>query len=72
MKELRSTLRKDQINVWICADDWCNTLDDIKDFVDDRAADMIQVKLPDLGGLNNAIELLLVQRCRQQMGIVVE
>jgi methylaspartate ammonia-lyase len=55
MQELRDTLQQENISIRICADDWCNTLEDIQDFVDARAADMIQIKLPDLGGLNNAI-----------------
>jgi len=56
MKLLKDTLEKRKSNVWICADDWCNTLEDIKDFVNASAAHMIQVKTPDLGGLNNTIE----------------
>jgi methylaspartate ammonia-lyase len=41
------------------ADEWCNTLDDIKAFVAAGAADVIHVKTPDLGGVNNTIEALL-------------
>ena len=35
------------------------TLEDIKEFVDEGAADMIQIKTPDLGGINNTIEAVL-------------
>ena len=63
MKRLKDTLEKRNINVWICADDWCNTLEDIKDFVDSGAAHMIQVKAPDLGGLNRTVEAALY--CKQ-------
>lgn len=56
MKSLKDALKKRKSDVWICADDWCNTLEDIKEFVDASAAHMIQVKTPDLGGLNNTIE----------------
>ena len=56
MKELRNRLEIKNSKIWICADDWCNTLEDIKDFVDASAAHMIQIKTPDLGGLNNTIE----------------
>ena len=45
--------------VEIVADEWCNTLADVRDFVDAGAAHMIQVKTPDLGGLNNSIEAIL-------------
>jgi methylaspartate ammonia-lyase len=59
MKSLKEALEKRRVNVWICADDWCNTLEDIKDFVDASAAHMIQIKTPDLGGFNNTIEAAL-------------
>ena len=56
MQSVREALEKKKIDVWICADDWCNTLDGIRDFVDAKAVETIQVKTPDLGGLNNSIE----------------
>jgi methylaspartate ammonia-lyase len=56
MKSLKDALEKKGINVRICADDWCNTLEDIKDFADAKAAHMIQIKAPDLGGINKTIE----------------
>lgn len=63
MKLLREGLKEQHINVEIVADEWCNTLEDIKDFVDEKVADMIQVKTPDLGGINNTIEAVLY--CKQ-------
>ena len=62
--ELRATLSRNGCNVKLVADEWCNTLDDIKAFADTRAADFLQVKAPDLGGVNNSIEALLY--CRQK------
>lgn len=59
MKLLREGLEEKGIKVEIVADEWCNTLEDIKEFVDEKAADMIQVKTPDLGGINNSIEAVL-------------
>ncbi|MFP4016714.1 MAG: methylaspartate ammonia-lyase, partial [Halanaerobiales bacterium] len=59
MKELRDELKENNIQVEIVADEWCNTLEDIKDFVDHQAADMVQIKTPDLGGINNTIEAVL-------------
>ncbi|MFX0202507.1 MAG: methylaspartate ammonia-lyase, partial [Candidatus Hodarchaeota archaeon] len=59
MKRLREVLREEKINIKISADEWCNTLDDVKRFVDAGAADMINIKAPDLGGINNAIEAIL-------------
>lgn len=46
-------------NAWIVADEWCNTLEDIKLFADARAGHMIQIKTPDLGGINNVAEAVL-------------
>ncbi len=59
MKALKEGLSNRKIKVEIVADEWCNTLEDIRDFADERAADMIQVKTPDLGGINNTIEAVL-------------
>ncbi len=63
LKKIRKDLRKRGIKVEIVADEWCNTLEDIKLFVDEKAADMIQIKTPDLGGINNTIEAVLY--CRE-------
>ncbi len=59
MRELRIKLREIGSKAEIIADEWCNTLEDIKDFVHGEAADMIQIKAPDLGGINNTIEAIL-------------
>ena len=59
LKKLRQALREKGIKVEIVADEWCNTLEDIKLFVDEGAADMVQVKTPDLGGINNTVEAIL-------------
>lgn len=52
------------IPVEIVADEWCNTLEDVKYFADHKAGHMLQVKTPDLGGVNNIIEALLY--CREK------
>ncbi|MBZ4664086.1 MAG: methylaspartate ammonia-lyase [Caloramator sp.] len=59
LKELRQELKKRNIGVELVADEWCNTWEDIKLFVDEEAADMIQIKTPDLGGINNIVESIL-------------
>jgi methylaspartate ammonia-lyase len=56
LKRLREVLEQRGINVEIVADEWCNTLEDIKYFADNKAGHMIQIKTPDLGGINNIIE----------------
>ena len=45
--------------VELVADEWCNTLEDIKLFADHKAGHMVQIKTPDLGGVNNTIEAVL-------------
>ncbi|MBO8138118.1 MAG: methylaspartate ammonia-lyase [Desulfotomaculum sp.] len=52
-------VEKAGINVDVVADEWCNTLEDIKEFVDAGAGHMVQIKTPDLGGINNTIEAVL-------------
>lgn len=59
MKALRVALKSKGIGVELVADEWCNTWEDIKLFVDEEAADMIQIKTPDLGGINNIVESIL-------------
>jgi methylaspartate ammonia-lyase len=57
---LRAALRARGSSVQIVVDEWCNTLEDIELFVAAGAADVIHVKTPDLGGVNNTIEALLL------------
>lgn len=59
LSQLRQQLARRGIRVKLVADEWCNTLDDIKDFVDASATDYVQIKTPDLGGLENSIEAVL-------------
>ena len=46
-------------DVELVADEWCNTLEDIKLFADAKAGHMVQIKTPDLGGVNNTIEAVV-------------
>ncbi len=43
----------------IVADEWCNTLEDIKLFADNHAGHVLQIKTPDLGGVNNVAEAII-------------
>ena len=56
---LTAELDRRGIDVELVADEWCNTLEDIKLFADHKAGHMIQIKTPDLGGINNTIEAVL-------------
>lgn len=59
MRDLRGALAKRGSKVELVADEWCNTYEDIKLFVDCGAADMVQIKTPDLGGVNNVVEAIM-------------
>lgn len=56
LKMLREMIDNKGLSIEIVADEWCNTLEDIKYFADNKAGHMIQIKTPDLGGINNIIE----------------
>lgn len=64
LSRLRALLDSQHIPVKIVADEWCNTLEDIKDFTEAKAGHMIQIKTPDLGGINNTIEAVIY--CNEQ------
>ncbi len=61
---LTAELDKRGCDVELVADEWCNTLEDIKLFADHKAGHMVQIKTPDLGGINNTIEAVLY--CKQK------
>lgn len=48
--------------VRIVADEWCNDGEDIRAFAEARACHMVQVKTPDLGGIQRSVEALLLCR----------
>jgi methylaspartate ammonia-lyase len=58
-KALRDYVRARKMKTQLVADEWANTLDDIRAFLDAGAADMIQIKMPDLGSLHNSIAAVL-------------
>jgi len=59
LSKIKRKLKERGINVDIVADEWCNSLDDIKDFIKAEAVDMIQIKTPVLGSIHNSIEAVL-------------
>jgi len=61
MAELREALATADVAVDLVADEWCNTLDDVRAFVDAGAADVVQIKTPDLGGVQRSASA--VQYC---------
>ncbi|WP_117196289.1 methylaspartate ammonia-lyase [Rhizobium terrae] len=63
--KLTGIQREMGIGVRIVVDDWCNTLDDIERFMSRGAGDIVQIKMPDLGGIENSIEAALYCRRNQ-------
>ncbi len=59
LKVLTEKLDAIHSTIEIVADEWCNTLEDIEYFADNKAGHMLQIKTPDLGGINNVIEAIL-------------
>ncbi|MDR2727347.1 MAG: methylaspartate ammonia-lyase, partial [Deltaproteobacteria bacterium] len=59
LRAIREHVDRKGIAVGIVADEWCNTLEDVRDFCRHQAGHMAQVKTPDLGGINNTIEAIL-------------
>ena len=63
MREIRTRLSKEKIKINLIIDEFANTLEEIKEWADSDACDMIQVKTPDLGVLTNSVEAVLY--CKQ-------
>lgn len=59
LKELTRMIDERNSTLEIVADEWCNTLEDIIDFADEKAGHMLQIKTPDLGGVNNVCEAII-------------
>lgn len=59
LAELTRILDEKGSKLEIVADEWCNTLEDIIDFADRKAGHMLQIKTPDLGGVNNTCEAII-------------
>jgi methylaspartate ammonia-lyase len=60
--ELIRRKSEENLPIIICIDEWCNSLEDVRFVTDAGGAEMIQVKTPDMGGLNQSIEA--IQYCQ--------
>jgi methylaspartate ammonia-lyase len=65
MKTLCEYVQFRKMKVQLVADEWANSLDDVRAFVSARAADVIHLKTPELGGVDNAVEAVLACRAGQ-------
>lgn len=59
MGELRELLRARGSRVQLIADEWANTAEDIHRFASQGAADLIQIKTPDLGSVHHAVDAIV-------------
>ncbi len=59
LSKLTKLVEEKGVKCEIVADEWCNTVEDVIDFADAKAGHMVQIKTPDLGGINNTIEAVL-------------
>jgi methylaspartate ammonia-lyase len=57
---LRAEVDARGLAVELVADEWCNTLDDMRAFAARRAGHMVQVKVPDLGSIDATMQALAV------------
>ncbi len=64
LSKLTQVVDQRGIPVQLVADEWCNTYEDVKAFVDAGAGHMIQIKTPDLGSLHKTAQAVLY--CKQE------
>ena len=56
---LTAEVDRRDMGIELVADEWCNTYEDIVAFADAKAGHVVQIKTPDLGGVNNIAEAIL-------------
>ena len=62
LRAIREGLERLGSRVKIVADEWCNTLEDVVEFTDAKACHMVQIKTPDLGGIQDIVDSVLYCR----------
>ncbi len=62
MAALRAAITRRGGGVAVAVDEWCNTVEDVAAFVAAGAADVVHVKVPDLGGLQHTVAALRLVR----------
>jgi methylaspartate ammonia-lyase len=59
LRRIKEELARMGSPVKIVADEWCNTLEDVIEFTDAQACHMVQIKTPDLGGVQEIVQSVL-------------
>ncbi len=57
--KIKEAFRARGINIKLVVDEWANTLEEIKEWADNGAADIVQIKTIDVGGIDRIIEAVL-------------
>jgi methylaspartate ammonia-lyase len=60
--QLKALLEQMGSPVRLVADEWCDTLADVREFAARRAAHLVQIKMPDLGSLTECVEAVLAAK----------
>lgn len=56
---LKNEIESRKLKIALVADEWANTKEDIIEFAKQKAADMVHIKMPDLGGIDETVEAVL-------------
>ena len=59
MAQIRRRVKAEGLKTLLVADEWVPTMEDKVDFIKAGAADIYQIKPPDLGGVNKSVEAVL-------------
>ena len=59
MAQIRRRVKAEGLKLLLVADEWVPTMEDKVDFIKAEAADIYQIKPPDLGGVNKSVEAVL-------------
>jgi methylaspartate ammonia-lyase len=57
---IKSLLKAAACDAKIVADEWCDGLDDVRRFAESGAADIVQIKMPDIGAVTKSFEAILL------------
>lgn len=70
MKELRALLKRKGSKVKIVVDEWCNSLEDVKEWVATGGTDIVHLKTMVFGALHNTVEAAL--HCKKNgVGVMI-
>src|SRR5690606_8131353 len=60
LRAIRSALKRKGSALKVVVDEWCDTAADVALFSREQAADLIQIKTPDMGSLTESLEAILL------------